>query len=476
MTVTASVLTTTINAHVETAVLHGDGSIAIRAATHDSRAVAEGSLFCCVPGEHHDGHDFADVAVTSGASALLVERRLSSSAAVADAPQIVVPSVRTAMGPASSEIYGHPSESLDVIGVTGTNGKTSVVHLLGSMLERLGTSTLTVGTLSGARTTPEAPELQSLLADAAADRVGAVAMEVSSHALALHRVDGTRFRAAVFTNLGHDHLDFHHSTEAYLAAKARLFTPAFTDTSIINLDDPAGRSIADGTSTNVIGFRLSDAESVRIDGPVSRFRWRGHEVVLRLAGAHNILNALAAAAVASHLGHDSADVADALCAVDAPRGRFEFVSVGQPFHVVVDYAHKPEALSAVIRAGHEVAGKHRVIVVVGCGGDRDREKRPMMGRVAATEADHVILTSDNPRSEDPESIIDAMLEGIGSGPNVVVEVDRRSAIALAIDEAEPGDLVLIAGKGHEDYQVVGDTTLPFDDRAIAAEFLSEARS
>lgn len=475
MTITGAALADALRSADREAVLHGDGSIAIQAVTHDSRAVKPGTLFCCVAGELHDGHDFAAAAVEAGASALLVERRLDGPPAVADVPQIRVDSVRATMGPAASIVYGNPSSRVLVIGVTGTNGKTSVVHMLDLVLNRLGVLTESIGTLSGARTTPEGPELQATLADAADRGIRAVVMEVSSHALALHRVDGTTFAAAVFTNLGHDHLDFHDTMASYQAAKALLFRRSFTTTSIINLDDDAGSSIAATSDTDVVGYQMSDAADVEIDGPVSRFVWRNQPVVLRLAGAHNIANALAVATVAEHLGHEVEDIADALCAVDAPRGRFEFVNVGQSFHVVVDYAHKPEALAAVIQAAREVVGDGRVTVVVGCGGDRDREKRPLMARVAAGSANSAIFTADNPRSEDPSAIIDEMLGGLGDDrANITVELDRREAIRLALAEAGSGDLVLIAGKGHEDYQVIGDVTIPFDDRAVAAELLLEA--
>jgi len=474
MSITAAELQAILSASLNEAVLSGDGSIAIQTATHDSRQAGPGSLFCCVPGEAHDGHDFAEKAATGGASALLVERVLSHPDAVAMLPQIKVGSVRAAMGPAASEIYGRPSERLSIVGVTGTTGKTSVVHMLGLVLNRLGVSTETLGTLSGARTTAEGTELQASLANAVAAGSRAVAMEVSSHALSLHRVDGTKFDAAVFTNLGHDHLDFHRSSEEYLAAKSRLFSSGFTNTSIINLDDPAGCQIADSSDTNVIGYRLADVEAIELVGPMSRFQWEGHEVLLRLAGEHNISNALAVAAVARHMGHDTDAIADALCAVEAPRGRFEFVNVGQKFHVIVDYAHKPEALSAVLTAARQVAAEGRVILVVGCGGDRDRDKRPMMGRVATSQADLAVFTSDNPRSENPAAILDDMLVGVEGAQNFVVESDRRAAIGMAVAQATPGDVVLVAGKGHEDYQVIGDTTLPFDDRAVAAEFLAEA--
>lgn len=487
MTVTTASLSAVLIAaeYAPRTVLAGDGSLAPEAvanalerpltdATHDSRAVGPDSLFCCVPGASFDGHDYAVAAVEAGAVALLVERPLIDPA-LRDTPQLVVSSVRAAMGPAAAHIHGDPSNDLTVVGVTGTNGKTSVVHLLDVVLSRLGHRVETIGTLSGARTTPEGPELQRTLAEARDNGVGVVAMEVSSHALDMHRVDGTHFAAAIFTNLGHDHLDHHGTMDAYFAAKARLFDRRFTDRSIVNLDDPRGVEIMEMTDTDVTPYRLSDIDDLVVAGPSSTFRWRDQPIELRLAGAHNVSNALAVAAVAEQLGHEPADIADALCAVDAPRGRFEFVNVGQDFHVVVDYAHKPEALAAVLQAARSVAGDHRVVLVVGCGGDRDREKRPKMAAIGEEGADVLILTSDNPRSEEPQEIIDEMVAGL-RGDAAIIEVDRATAIARAVADAAKGDVVLIAGKGHEDYQVIGDQTIDFDDRLVAAQAITGAAS
>lgn len=474
MTVTVRTLATDLAAADQFAVrtvLPQDGSLApgLLGVTHDSRSVASGWLFCCVPGAGFDGHDFAEAAIEGGAVALLVERHLDDTPVLRATPQIIVDSVRAAMGPAAAVVHGHPSRDLKVIGVTGTNGKTSVVHLLDIVLRRLGNRVDTIGTLSGARTTPEGPDLQRRLAQARADKVDVVAMEVSSHALDMHRVDGTHFAVAIFTNLGHDHLDYHGTVEAYFEAKARLFTPAFTELSVLNLDDPRGRELELATSTTVLGYRLADVSDLVVDGPSSRFTWKGLPIELRLAGEHNVSNALAVAAIAEYLGYDDADIADALCAVDAPRGRFEFVNVGQGFHVVVDYAHKPEALRAVLGAARNVAAGHRVLVVVGCGGDRDREKRSMMAAIAEERADVVVLTSDNPRSEDPSAIIADMVDGLSDTSSVHIEVDRADAIGHAIELAADGDVVLIAGKGHEDYQVIGDEVIDFDDRLVAAQ-------
>ncbi|MCB9373608.1 MAG: UDP-N-acetylmuramoyl-L-alanyl-D-glutamate--2,6-diaminopimelate ligase [Microthrixaceae bacterium] len=442
-------------------------ALAVTGVAHDSRAVAEGDLFCCVPGALADGHEHAGAAVAAGAVALLCERPLDLPV-----PQIVVARTRPAMGPAADEVYGHPSRSLLVAGVTGTNGKTTTVHLLASILEHADRPAAVIGTLTGARTTPEAPDLQRLLAAYVADGVAAVAMEVSSHALAMHRVDGTRFRVAVFTNLSADHLDFHPTMEDYFQAKARLFTPELADAAVVNVDDPRGRLLRDAALVPTEGFSADAVEGLAVGRASSRCRWRGHDVTVPLGGRFNVANALAALEAAITLGIEPAAAAEGLAAAGPVPGRFETVDAGQPFTVVVDYAHTPDGLDRVLATARELAGDGRVIVVFGCGGDRDRAKRPMMGEVAARRADRVVLTSDNPRSEDPATIISQVRSGIEDDRTLLVEPDRRRAIALALEEAAPGDLVVVAGKGHESVQVLGDATVPFDDRAVVRELLS----
>lgn len=444
-------------------------ALEITDATHDSRQVKPGWLFCCVPGAAADGHDFATAAVAAGAVALLVQRPLDD-----DVPQLLVDDVRAVMGPMAAEIHGNPSEELTVVGVTGTNGKSSIVQLLSDIWAQVGMPSEIVGTLFGARTTPEGPDLQRQLRIAANNGVKAMAIEVSSHALSLHRVAGTRFAAGVFTNLGRDHLDFHRTVERYFQAKAGLFDSALTARAIINADDSYGQRLLEQVSIPATEYRLSDAESLHFDGAISRFRWRDHEVVLQLAGSHNVLNALAAASCAEVLGMESADIADALCATSPVRGRFEAVDAGQPFHIAVDYAHTPDALSAALTAAKQVAGDARVLVVFGCGGDRDVQKRAEMGHVAEQGADVVLVTSDNPRSEDPNAIIDDILKGVDNRQSVIVEPDRQAAIDAAVAAAKPGDMLLIAGKGHETYQVIGDRTIDFDDRRAVLHALGVA--
>ena len=445
----------------------GGGEVDVTGVAHDSRAVAPGDLFCCVRGEHADGHDHAAAAVGAGAVALLCERRLDLPI-----PQVVVPDVRAAMGPAAAAVHGNPSEHLVVIGVTGTNGKTTTVHLLSSILEHAGRRAEVIGTLTGARTTPEAPELQRRFAEFLAAGVEAVAMEVSSHALALHRVDGTRFRAAVFTNLSAEHLDFHATMEEYFQAKARLFTPELADAAVVNVDDPRGRLLRDAAVIPTRGFSLDEVEDLEVGRTSSRFRWRDQHVTVPLGGRFNVANALAAAETAITLGVEPAVAAEGLATAGPVPGRFEAVDAGQDFGVVVDYAHTPDGLERLLETARELVGEGRLLLVFGCGGDRDMAKRPLMGEVAGRLADQVVLTSDNPRSEDPATIISQVRSGFDDDRTLLVEPDRRRAIAVALETAAPGDLVVIAGKGHETTQTIGETTIPFDDRSVARELLS----
>jgi UDP-N-acetylmuramoyl-L-alanyl-D-glutamate--2,6-diaminopimelate ligase len=461
----------------------------VRAVVHDTRDVAPGSLFCCVRGARVDGHDLAGGAVAAGAVALLVDHTLPLAV-----PQVVVPDVRRAVGPIAAAFWGNPSHELVVVGVTGTSGKTTVTHLLCPVLEASGLAPCAIiGTLSGARTTPEATDLQAMLA-AQRDRGtsgagvgrgvgagrGAVAMEVSSHGLALHRVDGTRFAVAVFTNLSQDHLDFHHTMDEYFAAKAALFTAGFTDRAVVCSDDPRGRELlarlrAPGSGVPATAYSLADAEQLALSPAGASFRWRGEPVELALAGRFNVTNAVAAAAAAEALGIEPGVVARGLSTATPAPGRFEAIDGGQLFTVLVDYAHKPDALDQALRAARElVADGKRLLVVFGCGGDRDTAKRPLMGEVATRLADDVILTSDNPRSEDPLAIIDDIRAGIPSGAaaTVAVEPDRRRAIERAVAGARPGDVVVIAGKGHETTQTIGDTVRRFDDREVARATLA----
>jgi len=436
-------------------------------ATHDSRAVVPGALFCCVPGAVHDGHDHAAGAVAAGAAALVVERPLDLPV-----PQLLVTSVREAMGWLAAELAGRPSDHLAIVGVTGTNGKTTTTHLLAAILEAAGRPCGLIGTLTGARTTPEAPELQDLLAAMVSEGKQAVAMEVSSHALDLHRVDGTHFRVGVFTNLSRDHLDHHGDMAAYFQAKARLFEAGRTDLAVLNLDDPHGRLLRDAGDGAAEPFSLADAEDLVLGPGGSTFRWRGADVHLDLAGRFNVANALAAATAAAALGVTPEQVAAGLAAAGTVAGRFERIEEGQPFLAVVDYAHTPDGLEQLLGTARELTGDGgRVVLVFGAGGERDHSKRPMMGEVAARLADVVIVTTDNPRGEDPAAIMAQVQNGMDDPRDLRIEPDRRSAIGEAVGLAEPGDVVLVAGKGHETTQTIGGSVTPFDDRVVLRDAL-----
>ena len=440
--------------------------------THDSRQVRLGSAFACVPGARFDGHDYAANAVEQGAELLLVERRLALNV-----PQIVISDVRRAMGPVAAAIHGHPAGKLRMVGITGTNGKTTTTHLLGSILQAAGYEQRQIGTLSGARTTPEAPDLQRRLAEFVDEGVDAVVMEVSSHALALHRVAGTRFEASVFTNLGRDHLDLHESMESYFRAKASLFSPQLTEIGVVNLDDPYGRLVADVAAVEMIGFTQDDALDVEVGVDHHSFTWRGHSVFVPLGGRFNVMNSLAALTVSCVLGIDVEAAIRGLAECPPVPGRFELVSDPErhTFAVVVDYAHTPDGLKELLASARTLAGRAAVIAVFGCGGARDVDKRPLMGAVAAEYADMVVITSDNPRHEDPAAIIKATAAGIAArySDAVMLEIDRRAAIAMALGAARPGDVVVIAGKGHEKTQTIGEEVRAFDDRVVARQLLDE---
>ena len=458
-----------------TAVLERPGADPeVQSVSHDSRAVRPGALFCCVPGDHVDGHDFASTAVADGAVALLVERPLHLGVA-----EVVVPSVRVAMAPIAARFHGDPSRQLHVVGVTGTNGKTTTVHLLAAALEAGGRATGQIGTLTGVRTTPEAPELQATLARLLAQGRTAVAMEVSSHALAVHRADATWFEVAVFTNLSQDHLDFHGTMDAYFEAKASLFDPARCGRAVVDVDDEWGARLASRLEHDgrlpLVRCSLDLLADLDVGLTSCTFSWRGQQLRVPLGGRHNAANALLAAEAAVAVGVDAADVVSGLAAAVPVPGRFEPVDVGQDFAVVVDYAHTPDGLVKLLEAVRSTS-EGAVIVVFGCGGDRDAGKRPAMGRAAAEGADLVVVTSDNPRSESPQAIIEAVTAGIPRGADVVVEPDRRAAIDLALRRAHAADVVVVAGKGHETTQTVGERVLPFDDREVVRDLLTGAAS
>ena len=438
--------------------------------TNDSTQVSHGSLFCCVVGDQTDGHEFAQDALNAGASALLVERRLPF-----DCAQIVVTDTRRAMGAISSAFYDHPSKKMRVVGITGTNGKTTTAHLLGAIFRQQGLITEVFGTLSGARTTPESCDLQRSLWQASNAGVQAVVMEVTSHALVLQRIVGTQFDAVVFLNLSPEHLDFHKTQEHYFAAKASLFDQQFSSLGFINYDDVHGRLLLDAAEINTVSFGLGDAQEIEVTASSHSYVWRKKKLHVPVGGKFNVSNSLAAATVAAGLGVDVVDIVSGLAAAGTVAGRFQSISNDAPFDVIVDYAHTPDALQRVLETTREIitpGGK--IILVFGCGGDRDKAKRPMMGRVAALGADRVIVTSDNPRSEEPSDIAQQITSGIDDAvgrSHVSVELDRRSAIELALMTARKGDVVIIAGKGHEITQTIGNQVLPFNDAQVANELI-----
>jgi UDP-N-acetylmuramoyl-L-alanyl-D-glutamate--2,6-diaminopimelate ligase len=459
--------------------IRGDADVSVESVCYRSTDAGAGALFFCVPGSATDGHAFAADAVERGAVAVVVDHRLD-----VDATQVVVPNVREAMGPVSAAFYGRPADKMTVAGVTGTNGKTTTTYLLEAVFRADGRTPGVVGTtgvrIDGRpqpfpRTTPEAPDLQRLFAEMAGEGVDAVAMEVSSHGLDQHRVDGVRYAVAVFTNLSQDHLDYHASMEEYFSAKARLFTPAMSERAVVNLDNDEGRRLA-ASGLPTITYGVAHDADVRATGVETTadgvaFEVDGVAIRSALRGSFNVENCLAAFATAAALGIDAEVAADAISGVRGVPGRVETVEAGQPFLVMVDYAHTPDSVENVLRAARPLAAG-RVIVVLGCGGDRDRAKRPRMGFAATSNADLSIVTSDNPRSEDPLAIIAEITPGAEEGGGrFVVEPDRRAAIRLAVTGAEPGDVVVIAGKGHEIYQELADRTIPFDDRVVAAEEL-----
>ena len=442
----------------------------VRDITNDSTQVNRDSLFCCVVGDNTDGHEFARNAVDAGASALLVERELPL-----DCAQIVVTDTRRAMGEIASAFYGHPSQKMRVVGITGTNGKTTTAHLLGAIFRQQGLKTEVLGTLSGVRTTPESCDLQRSLWEAANVGVGAVVMEVTSHALVLQRIVGTHFDAVVFLNLSPEHLDFHKTQEQYFAAKASLFAPQYSSFAIINRDDVHGQLLLDATEIETVSFGLDDVESIDVTASSHSYVWRKKTVHVPVGGKFNVSNSLAAATVAVNLGVDIVDIVSGLAAAGTVAGRFQSISSGMPFDVIVDYAHTPDALQRVLDTTREIitpGGK--IILVFGCGGDRDKSKRPLMGAIASAHADCVIVTSDNPRSEEPMDIAHEIIAGIENADRrsaVSVELDRRSAIELAIMTARRGDVVIIAGKGHEVTQTIGNQVLPFNDAQVANELI-----
>lgn len=470
----------------------GDPNPTIRGLSEDSRTVRKGDLFFAIPGAKVDGASFARSALRRGAAALVVQDRPLEGVS---APQLVVPDIRRALAAAAHAFFGRPSRRLSVIGVTGTKGKTTTTYLIRSLLESAGRPAGLLGTVAyetGKRrvdapnTTPSSLTVASLLAEMVRNRRQACVMEVSSHALEMDRVRGVEFRAAVFTNLTREHLDYHHTFAAYFAAKRRLFTEfPSVKVRVVNADDPWGAKLLAQLGRKAVGYGLKTrcayrAKDVRVAPHRLSFQVDGHAFEAPLSGHFNVTNALAAVTVLRELGLPWNILVEGLREAPPPPGRFERVEAGQPFTVLVDYAHSPAALEEALKAARKLAGKGgRVLSVFGCGGDRDRTKRPIMGRLSASLADLSFLTSDNPRTEDPKAILREVLGGIPKGllrngsRRVWVEVDRAEALRSCLQKAQAGDVVLVAGKGHETYQILGDRKVHFDDRETVKRLLKK---
>jgi UDP-N-acetylmuramoyl-L-alanyl-D-glutamate--2,6-diaminopimelate ligase len=470
------------------AVLYGDPGLEIGAVTHDSRAVGAGSLFVAIPGAKSDGNQFVEQALRRGAVAVASEQPPREGAT-----WVQVPDAREALALLSAGLYGDPAAGLALVGVTGTNGKTTTTYLIDAALRATGRNSALLGTIQyrigaraqeAVRTTPEASDLQALFKEMRQAGCSHAVMEVSSHSLQLKRVHGCAFQAAVFTNLTRDHLDFHGDMESYFAAKKILFESLLKPdgVAVLNADDERAKALAAATRARVIRYGFAEAAEVRasdvqlsIEG--SRFRARtplgDFAVDSPLLGRFNVHNLLAALAAAIGLGLDPAQALGGILSISGVPGRMERVFAGQDFAVIVDYAHTDDALRNLLETVRGLRPR-RLITVFGCGGDRDKTKRPLMGAVASRLSDVIVVTSDNPRSEPPEAILDEILLGVsgGRGGERHVIVDRREAIARALELAQKGDAVVIAGKGHETYQELRDRQVPFDDRQVARELVT----
>jgi len=478
----------------------GSGDITLSGIQTDSRKVSTGDLFICLPGHTVDGHDYAQIAMDKGAVALVVERQLEC-----DLPQIIVKDCRYAMAVLADSFFGSPSKQMKVIGITGTNGKTTTAYLIEKIMNDHGVKTGLIGTIQmryGGRTfpmsgtTPEALELQRSLHGMELIGTRCCVMEVSSHALEQGRVKGTDFRTAVFTNLTQDHLDYHKSMEEYRAAKGLFFarmgntfqsSPDKRKYAVLNADDPVSDYFKSITSSEVVTYGLEKDADVRatqisISSQGTEFHvdsFKGSmDIKLKMVGKFNVYNALGAITATLLEGIGLEEIKRSLESLAGVDGRVESVDIGQPFSVIVDYAHTPDGLENVLRTVKEFA-QGRVLTVFGCGGDRDRTKRPLMGKIAAKYSDVVFVTSDNPRTEDPEAILKEIEQGliedqVSQDCYQLIE-DRRTAIQKAIEMASPEDVVLIAGKGHETYQKIGEMTYDFDDRVVAKEAIRGIR-
>jgi UDP-N-acetylmuramoyl-L-alanyl-D-glutamate--2,6-diaminopimelate ligase len=467
----------------------GDSAVDVASLKYDSRRISDGDMFAAIQGEKFDGTRFIEEAAKRGALSFLVPE---GSARRSEGTYVFASNVREALALASRNFFADPSSKLKVVGITGTNGKTTSSYLIHGILEKAGMDSGLIGTvqylvggevISAARTTPESPDLLGLMDTMVRTGCGACIMEVSSHALTLHRVTGVKLEVAVFMNLTRDHLDFHNDMEEYFSAKAALFKAGEVNHRIVNRDDPFGMRLIRELGSDVLTFGLNEGD-ISPEGPLTVEKWGSRcrlrspwgpvDVNTTLPGRFNLYNIMAAVASCSLLGLDAGSIALGLSSVDRVPGRFEKVDRGQSFTAVVDYAHTPDALQNVLENARAIT-EGRVLTVFGCGGDRDVSKRPFMGQAAGRHSDLVIVTSDNPRSEDPERIIDDIMEGISDPMGTVERVpDRRAAIDRAVREARPGDMVVVAGKGHENYQIIGERIVPFSDVDELARSIKKA--
>lgn len=482
---------------IEVCAADGDPAVPVKGIAYDSRQVEPGFLFVAIKGLKADGHEYINEAIKKGAAAVVMQQKRALPPGTTWA---LTPDTRYALALLSARFYGYPSSKMKIIGITGTNGKTTTASLVAAILDAAGQKTGLIGTIHnriGERilpvkhTTPESLDLQRLLAEMADEGVKACVMEVSSHALALHRVAGCEFDVAVFTNFTQDHLDFHANMEEYLEAKLRLFKNLALPGekkeekyAVVNIDDTRAAQITGATGVPVYTYGIKESADVRAEniqlktGGVrftARGRWGQRPLNLKITGMFNVYNALAAFTTAAALGIPLETIAGALASAGGVAGRFELIDLGQDFAVIVDYAHTPDGLENILKAAGDIT-TGRLVTVFGCGGDRDRTKRPLMGEIAARYSDYVVITSDNPRTEDPLRIIGEIEKGVrlsADERDFTVEPDRRKAIRAALGTARPGDVVVIAGKGHEDYQIIGTEKFPFDDRLEAAKALEE---
>ncbi|MHB1000957.1 MAG: UDP-N-acetylmuramoyl-L-alanyl-D-glutamate--2,6-diaminopimelate ligase [Armatimonadota bacterium] len=477
--------------------INGTHDPEISAITYDSRKVVPGALFVCIRGDNFDGHKFIGDAVTNGADAIIADDVTAIDILKSNFPVVIVPDTRVALPILANQFFDYPSRKLKLVGVTGTKGKTTITYLLDAIFKQAGFGSGVIGTMGtringkpvpSNRTTPESVDLQELFSRMISDGVSAVAMEVSSHALIKHRTEGTEFDVAVYTNLTHEHLDFHNTLDEYFDAKMILFKEyppksAKKFSAVVNIDDPRGEMVCSLTEGSAITYGINNSADISASNIIANAGgvsfdvtyWQGEfHVNMNLGGMFNVYNSLAAIGASIALGIGTDDIKAGLESIASVDGRFEAVKCGQDFDVIVDYAHTPDSLDNVLKSAKEISTGH-LIVVFGCGGNRDRTKRPVMGRIAGDMADICIVTSDNPRKEDPDSIIAEIMAGVELCKGSIIETvtDRRDAIRRAIDLAETGDMVVIAGKGHETYQEFADHTIHFDDREVVREILCD---